>query len=251
MIGDPLDVIASGPTVADPTAPADALAVLRRFVPHETDLPPAVWRAVSRGRGERGVPPTVRTEVIGSNAVAQNACVQEIMRLRLPYFTGGEATGPTDGSLAASFPTVGGVARLEGPRLLRRAWELKSMLRSRPPALFLSGGEPTVTLRENPGKGGRNQELVLAAVDAVWDDPAGFAGAVILSGGTDGEDGPTDAAGAVADDALLDKAKELGLHPRPFLDRNDAYPFFEATGGLLKTGPTHTNVMDLRVVLVP
>ena len=236
VIGDPLDVIASGPTVADSTTAAHALAVLERFCPNRTDLPEAVWSAISRDRRKRGVPDTVRTEVIGSNATAGLAALRFAAGAGFVQMSDGAATG--------------GVAREEGRRLVALARQHRDAVVDLP-LCIVSGGEPTVALRDNPGEGGRNQELVLAAVDAVWDDPDGFAGAVILSGGTDGEDGPTDAAGAVADDALLARAKSLGLRPRPFLDRNDAYPFFEATGGLLKTGPTHTNVMDLRVVLVP
>src|SRR5262249_51179039 len=117
------------------------------------------------------------------------------------------------------------------------------------PICLVGGGEPVVKLAsKNHGKGGRNQQLVLAAVDRLWHDwPAGVA---ILSGGTDGEDGPTDAAGAVADATVVERARTLRLDPRDFLDRNDAYHFFEPTDGLIKTGPTHTNVMDLRVALV-
>ena len=234
VIGDPLDVIASGPTVADSTTAADALAVLRRFCPNEADLPAAVWERLEDTADEpRGVPGTVRTAVIGSNAIALAAADAEARRLGFETYLDPRPIGgdwaPGGGGLLDQIP-----------------------FRDRPcagPLCILSGGEHTVRLCENPGKGGRNQELVLHSVNRAWD--AGFGGAVILSGGTDGEDGPTDAAGAVADDALLAKAKELNLHPRPFLDRNDAYPFFEATGGLLKTGPTHTNVMDLRVVLAP
>jgi glycerate-2-kinase len=113
---------------------------------------------------------------------------------------------------------------------------------------LLSGGETTVTLPADHGLGGRNQELVLALL--VQFGPAGMAGVVTLSGGTDGEDGPTDAAGAVADAATWEKARRLGLVPAAFLQRHDAYRFFDATGDLLKTGLTHTNVMDVRVVLV-
>ena len=98
------------------------------------------------------------------------------------------------------------------------------------------------------GKGGRNQQLVLAGIDRWWNEDA--KGLALLSGGTDGEDGPTDAAGAMADRTLISQARDLGLTPREFLDRNDAYRFFERVGGLIRTGPTHTNVMDLRVVLV-
>ena len=97
-------------------------------------------------------------------------------------------------------------------------------------------------------KGGRNQQLVLAGLNTLMGD--GMRGLVLLSGGTDGEDGPTDAAGAWADQQVVDSAREKHLDPAAFLAINDAYTFFAAAGGLLKTGPTHTNVMDLRVALV-
>ena len=118
------------------------------------------------------------------------------------------------------------------------------------PICLLSGGEPVVKLArtDRPQKGGRNQELVLAGAAAAWED--GLRDIVLLSGGTDGEDGPTDAAGAVADAALIAQAGSLNLSPAEFLSWNNSYPFFEQTGGLIKTGPTHTNVMDVRVALV-
>ena len=114
------------------------------------------------------------------------------------------------------------------------------------PACLLSGGETTVTLRGN-GLGGRNTEFVLAAAMEI----AGLPGIVVFSAGTDGTDGPTDAAGAVADGTTLDRARERGLSPSEFLRNNDSYHFFEALGNLVVTGPTLTNVMDLRIVLVP
>jgi glycerate-2-kinase len=116
------------------------------------------------------------------------------------------------------------------------------------PACLLSGGETTVALGPDHGKGGRNQEFVLALLCKLGMKESGDV--VILSGGTDGEDGPTDAAGAVADAETLRRAEALELSPRQYLDRHDTYPFFEATGGLVKTGLTQTNVMDVRVVLV-
>jgi hydroxypyruvate reductase len=112
------------------------------------------------------------------------------------------------------------------------------------PACLLSGGETTVTLR-GQGKGGRNQEFVLAMALDIRHVP----GIAVLSGGTDGTDGPTDAAGAVADWMTCARAEQLGLHPRLALEDNDAYPFFERLGDLLITGPTQTNVMDVRIVL--
>ena len=109
----------------------------------------------------------------------------------------------------------------------------------------LSGGETTVTITGH-GLGGRNQEFVLAAAM----DLNGRGNIVVLSAGTDGTDGPTDAAGAVADNRTIRRAQKLGLKPADFLSNNDAYHFFERLGDLVKTGPTNTNVMDLRIILV-
>jgi hydroxypyruvate reductase len=120
----------------------------------------------------------------------------------------------------------------------------------RGPDCLVSGGEPVVTLVDpaRRGLGGRNQQLVLAALAA---EPTGsLEGACLLSGGTDGEDGPTDAAGAWADAALAAAANAAGLAPGDFLRRNDAYHFFEPLGALVRTGPTHTNVGDIRVLVV-
>jgi glycerate-2-kinase len=116
------------------------------------------------------------------------------------------------------------------------------------PDCLISGGEPTVRLApaEIRGRGGRNQQLCLAAL-AELDD---WRGVALLSGGTDGEDGPTDAAGACVDEPIAQEARRLGLDANDFLARNDAYAFFKASGGLLMTGPTHTNVCDLRVITV-
>jgi len=114
-----------------------------------------------------------------------------------------------------------------------------------PPACVISGGETTITLRGS-GKGGRSQEFALAAAL----DIAGLARVVILAGGTDGTDGPTDAAGAIADGETCARAAAQGLDPRAALSANDSYHFFQALGDLLITGPTNTNVMDVRLVLV-
>ncbi len=109
---------------------------------------------------------------------------------------------------------------------------------------MISGGETTVTLRGD-GKGGRNQEFVLAAAPAI----DGFDNVVILSGGTDGTDGPTTAAGAVGDGQTVGRARSLGMEPQDFLMRNDAYHYFKGLGDLLITGPTGTNVMDIHLLL--
>ena len=113
------------------------------------------------------------------------------------------------------------------------------------PACVISGGETTVTLRGS-GKGGRNQEFTLAAAI----DLAGWKSVTALSGGTDGTDGPTDAAGAIADGETVARAVALGMNPASYLDDNDSYHFFSALDDLVITGPTGTNVMDLRLFLV-
>jgi hydroxypyruvate reductase len=110
----------------------------------------------------------------------------------------------------------------------------------------ISGGETTVTIRSH-GLGGRNQEFALAAAL----DIAGLRDVAILSAGTDGTDGPTDAAGAIAYGTTLARAEKLGLDAAPFLANNDSYRFFETTGDLIKTGPTGTNVADVQIILVP
>ena len=115
----------------------------------------------------------------------------------------------------------------------------------RPPCCVISGGETTVTIRGD-GLGGRNQEFALAAAI----DIAGGKNVVVLSGGTDGTDGPTDATGAMADGQTIERASKLGLSAAQFLARNDSYRFFDAVGGLIKTGPTNTNVMDIRLMLI-
>ena len=240
VIGDPLDVIASGPTVDDSSTPAEALAVLQRLL-KPGDVPEPVVAFLQNASRSPQVrvpfPETVHNHVIGNNAVALEAAAEEAQRL-----------GYTVHSLGSN---NAGEARTVGVELA----ELAVSIRDRgylvfPPACILSGGEPVVRLAatDRPRKGGRNQELVLAAVQRLWGD--GMRGIAVLSGGTDGEDGPTDAAGAVADAELIQHAKAKKLDPDEFLAINNSYPFFEQTGGLLKTGPTHTNVMDLRVVLV-
>jgi hydroxypyruvate reductase/glycerate 2-kinase len=105
-----------------------------------------------------------------------------------------------------------------------------------------------VTLGSKLGKGGRNQEFTLAMLEKLGGD--GMKDVVVLSGGTDGEDGPTDAAGAVADSSVIEEMKQLKLSAADHLARHDAYPFFQATGGLIHSGLTGTNVMDVRVILI-
>jgi glycerate 2-kinase len=237
VVGDPIDVIASGPTAPDPTDFEDAVAVLRRH--HLLDkAPPSVVRHLREGEAGRieETPKTfeesrVGNFVIGNNATARRAAT--IAAERMGYKAGdiGEIRGDTarfGRTLADVILEVGGSIAF--------------------PACTLSGGETTVKLGRVFGKGGRNQELALAVLNKLG--PDGLAGVCVLCGGTDGEDGPTDAAGAFVDEELARAAVAKGLDPAEFLRRHDAYNFFEPLGGLVKTGPTNTNVMDLRVVLI-
>ena len=137
----------------------------------------------------------------------------------------------------------------EAEEVGRHLAAMARQMRGQPgPDCLISGGEPVVRLVEpsRRGLGGRNQQLALAALETFWEEAA--RDVAFLSGGTDGEDGPTDAAGAFFDAQVLQAARERGLSPREFLARNDAYRFFAPLDALLKTGPTHTNVCDLRVV---
>jgi glycerate 2-kinase len=240
VIDDPLDVIASGPTVADRSTVVDALRILGRIAGRRSDVPEAVWALLESNRDappDPPLPPTVENFVIGNNETALTAAARKAAEF-------GYATR----SLGSRNQ---GEAREVGRQLARHVGMLRdSGAAVAGPVCVLAGGETTVRLvkTSQPRRGGRNQELVLGAADALWND--GLGDLVLLSGGTDGEDGPTDAAGAVADADLLRSAREQGLSPAPFLAINNAYEFFERAGGLIKTGPTHTNVMDVWVGLI-
>ena len=239
--GDRLDVIASGPTAPDPSTFADAWAVIER-VQGEAQVPAAVRQRLQAGRrGE--LPETLKPEaaralplqhqVIGSNrlaveAVAQAAADRGLAPLILATQLAGEAREV--GRVLAAI--AGEVVRHGRPQ--------------RQPACLVAGGETTVTVRGR-GRGGRSQELALAAALSIGDAgrPVG-----LLSFGTDGIDGPTDAAGAWVDDTTVARAQALGLDPLAALANNDAYPFFAALGDLIITGPTGTNVNDVVLILV-
>ena len=244
VVGDPLDVIASGPTVPDPTTHADALRVLARFGADENDpdLPPAVWTHLSEGaEGLRPdtlktLPERAKTLVIGSNADAVKAAARHAEVMGWRVLASNRPVGGDTREMARTIASfVAGAAREPLPPGKRGV-------------CLLSGGETTVVLAPKPGLGGRNQELALATLAELGEK--GLRGACVLSGGTDGEDGPTDAAGAWADPQVAARAAALDLDADTFLIRSDSYHFFEQAGGLLKTGWTGTNVMDLRVVLV-
>jgi glycerate-2-kinase len=239
VIGDPLDVIASGPTVPDPSTPQEALAVLRTYDPTRVKVPDAVWACLEKNAAQSRESPfpegRVWNHIIGNNQVALTAAASRAKELGYEVRSLGSENADD--------------AQSVGRDLAKLARELSSE-GSTSPQCVLSGGEPVVHLvpTDLPRKGGRNQEVALAALVELWEE--GLENIVVLSGGTDGEDGPTDAAGALIDAEVKASAMYRHLDPKAFLAINNSYPFFEQTGGLLKTGPTHTNVMDLRVVLV-
>lgn len=230
-------VIGSGPTAPDPTTYGDALDVVA--APRiRAAFPPAALRALEEGRqGRRAETPKpgdarlrrARTFVIGNREDALAAAARRAAGLGYAVTT-----------LAA--PVVGEARAAAGPQVARAL-----AAAGRRPACILSAGETTVEVR-GAGRGGRNQEFALAAVEPLAALPGR---AALASVGTDGIDGPTDAAGAVVDSTTLARAREKGLPaPGRYLDNNDSYAFFETLGGLLRLGPTATNVGDLQVLLI-
>lgn len=238
VVGNPLDVIASGPTVPDTGTFADAVGLLQRYSLWES-APEAIRARLAQGaRGEIADTPKagdpiferVQNVVVASNDIAARAA---------------EARARELGYHAAVWSTyVEGEAREVARVQAALAKELVDSERPLPrPACLISGGETTVTLR-GQGQGGRNQEMALAAAIAL----DGWEGAAIACLATDGSDGPTDASGAYADGETLARARALGLDAWAHLENNDAYPFFQQLGELLLTGPTNTNVNDLTLV---
>jgi hydroxypyruvate reductase len=236
VIGDDLDVIGSGPTAPDASTFALARAILEKYGIFQR-VPASIRERIESGvrgeipetpkRGER-IFTRVRNVVIGSNRLAVDAAAAHARELGfrtlvLSTFVEGETRE---------------IARMHAAIAKEIVYAGRPL---KPPACVITGGETTVTLRGD-GLGGRNQEFVLSAAI----DIAGLPNVVVLSAGTDGSDGPTDAAGAIAD------GRTLARNPRApeFLARNDSYRYFESVGDLIVTGPTNTNVVDVRLILV-
>lgn len=241
VIGDEIDTIASGPTAPDATTFNDALSVLHTYDLME-QVPPEVVRILREGvhgripetpKKDDPIFRTVQNIVIGSNEIALRAVAAEAERLGFPSRIISES--------------ISGEARYVGAWLGSVAREARQRLShgSSKRACLISGGETTVTVKGN-GIGGRNMEVALSF--ALHID--GIPGITLLSAGTDGNDGPTDAAGALVDGQTIQKARSLGLDPRAYLDNNDSYTFFARIGGLFMTGPTGTNVMDIQTMLI-
>jgi hydroxypyruvate reductase len=241
--GDPLDIIASGPTVCDTGTAQDAIQVLEQIVGPSNDsnqkMPSSVWNVLKEQ--------SLKTCLISTATIPCRNCVIGNNR------TAVDAAANYARSLGYEVRDLGsdrqGIAREMGVELAERCLDARKNSFSTN-VCFVAGGEPVVKLAETklPRRGGRNQEFALAAGQRWWNDDT--SGMALLSGGTDGEDGPTDAAGAIVDSQILKSSRDFGLNPEPFLAINDSYTYFDRVGGLLKTGPTHTNVMDLQIALV-
>jgi hydroxypyruvate reductase len=240
VVGSPLDVIASGPTVPDPTTFDQAWGIIERYRIAD-DIPESIRQHLSRGVSgsieetpKPGDPElaTVRNVIVADNARAALAAAQRAEEL---------------GSNTLLLSTyIEGEAREVARVLAGLAKEIAA--HDRPvarPACLILGGETTVTVRGS-GKGGRNQELALAAALAIQ----GMDNVLIASLATDGSDGPTDAAGGLVDGTTVTRGAALGLSAQTALDDNNAYPYLQQVGDLMITGPTNTNVNDLMAVLV-
>jgi hydroxypyruvate reductase len=234
VIGDPLDVIASGPTAPDPTTFAHALDVLTCRGALDRVASSVKQRLLAGARGE--IPETpkpgdplfagVTHVVVGNNRLVVDTAARTAADLGYRPLI---ATAALEGE-----------ARETALELVAQARSLLS------PACLIAGGETTVTVRGS-GRGGRCQELALAAALALRRND----GLAVLAAGTDGTDGPTDAAGAVVDAETIARGRAAGLDPHRALSENDAYTFLRATGDLIVTGPTNTNLLDLYIVVSP
>jgi glycerate 2-kinase len=240
VVGDKVEVIASGPFTPDSSTFEKVRDVLRRY--DLRDTPATIYGYLAAG-AEGRIPETpkegetifdrVSNFVVGSNILALQAAAKKAEEF-------GYETLILSSMIEGETREVALVHSAIAKEVVKTGRPLP------PPACIISGGETTVTIR-GKGLGGRNQEFCLAAALDLAELPPRV---VILSGGTDGNDGPTDAAGAVVDPLTVKRGKEVGVEALRFLDDNDAYHFFEKTKDLLLTGPTNTNVMDVRLVLV-
>ncbi len=240
VLGDPLDIIASGPTVPDSSSFEDANRILKRYDLLEK-VPVSVKKVLSEGEKglieetpKKGDPifKKVYNVVIGNNRLACQAAVKALKKSGL------------NAMFLSSF--MEGEAREVGTALSALAKEVLTSCNPLPPPVgMVVGGETTVTVT-GKGKGGRNQELALAAALKI----EGLDKVVIASISTDGVDGPTDAAGALVDGETLRHSRELMLDAGMFMKNNDSFEFFSRVGGLIYTGPTGTNVNDITIMIV-
>jgi len=240
VVGDDLDVIASGPTVPDSSTYGDCVAICRAYG-IDRRLPERVMAHLYAGSSGKvpetpklGHPAFKRTQhlIVGNNR-------QAVLAAKEKAEEAGYHTLVLSTLIEGETRHVARVHTAIAKEILRTGHPIP------PPACILSGGETTVNVT-GTGLGGRNQEFALAAAMDIADEEW----VTLLSGGTDGTDGPTDAAGAFCDTRTIERAAALGMKPGEYLSNNDAYHFFETLGDLLITGPTRTNVMDLRIMIV-
>ena len=244
VLGDPLDLIASGPTILKPAPdPRQAMDIMNQLLPNQFQpildkLNMQLRSRLRRTSGLRNPDLALEPIVLANNATAVDAAGQKAVELGYRYWM-------------QSARKCEGDANLLGQQF---AMQLNSTLEQSDIDCMISGGEPTVILPPSAtrGLGGRNQQLTLSLLN--WFNQHGGwpqnTEVAFVSGGTDGEDGPTDAAGAYVDQQVFSQMKLLQLNPENYLRRCDAYHIFKEVGGLLQTGPTGTNVCDLRVGLI-
>ncbi len=240
IVGDPVDAIASGPTAPDATTFRDCMDILKRYeIVKQT--PKAIFAFIKRGmKGaiaetpKKGDQAFLRTHnvIVGNNLKSLKAASQKATQL-------GYNTLILSSMIEGETRDAAQFHAFVGKEILRSCNPVSS------PACIISGGETTVTIRGS-GLGGRNQEFALASaieIDALKNT-------VVLSAGSDGTDGPTDAAGAFSDSSTVKRAKKKKMNPFAYLENNDSYHFFKKLDDLIVTGPTNTNVMDIRIMLV-
>ncbi len=244
VVGDDLSAIASGPTAPDVTTFAQALGIVKKYE-LSSRLPARVTTMLESGAlqetdkdqvSDHKVFSQVHNILLGNNLSAVNAARQTAENL--------------------GYNTLVLSSRITGEaREIARVFSGMAQdialgnLPPQRPACVLAGGETTVTIKGN-GKGGRNQEMALSFLQELDAGPAGIENIFFLSGATDGNDGPTDAAGAFASQAVLEAGKKAGLDISEYLGRNDSYTYFDTAGHLFKPGPTNTNVCDLQILII-
>jgi hydroxypyruvate reductase len=241
VVGDPMDIIASGPTVPDESTFEDAYAIIQKYTLEEK-IPNIVCGFLRSGKmGEIEETPkngnkifdNTQNVIVGSNKIALDAAEKRAKDLGYNTIVLSSLVEGESRDAAKFFAAIAKEVSRTGTPVPK-------------PACIIAGGETTVTIR-GKGKGGRNQEFALSAAMEI----EGFEGVVILSAGTDGTDGPTDATGAIVDsNTCKDARKKFNLNAEEFLSRNDSYNFFKKTGEHIVTGPTMTNVMDIMISLI-
>ncbi len=244
VVGDDLSSIASGLTTHDPSSYTDARAVFEKYDLLRS-IPDSVLNILQLGKNQ-AIPETLKP---GDPVLAHTSNIL-IGTNRMAMSAAGEKAQSLGYELRLLTTRISGEAR-EAARLLAGvAADVRSAaMLAAPPVCIISGGEPVVTL-SGQGKGGRNQEMALAFLGEIQRNPSLFKGVTFLAASTDGNDGPTDAAGAFASPEILKQADQAGLSIKTSLKNNDSYHFFEAVDALYTTGPTNTNVCDLHILLL-